>query len=556
MAPNRSIPAVLILAAHACLAPASLCFARQQGEAEPAARTILEAGRRAPASVSALIVLDRACVARQTPAGSAVTSVLDSLVYRGAMDGAWAELAARLGRTREQVFDELLGRRVVLMWKRGVGGADGAWAMMTTVPLETERRLRERLEVSPRKIVAGHAVMAVENGRIELTSERGARWATLLVAPASNTALFDEIIPTLVSGPAAPLSADVRFASLSALGDGELLVFLDQGGPQGAWFGAIARTNGASIEAGIRSGAAALGGCDALVTPWSSAMFERLSHDALFATIERPVAPRGRESALGAWLTQLPSLALGQEHAPLVGDHFALVGLEGDAGPSIAAALEVRSASLAAQPIDRLIAGAIALAGAPAPDGLGAEAATVRTASLTGATALPPMVRAALAGREVRWSYPLAARPFPIPTTASASVDAMPADAGWCIAGVGERAYKRVAASFTGPRGLAPRAPSEGPLEGAPACDVAPWVSLGMIRPAATIASLARVGVTLPPEATPLESVDLVRWAIRLDADNTMTGQAHVRCAEAPRFAPPETEAAETASAPKASTRP
>ncbi len=223
MVPLRPNPILCVLAA------ALLALAPRIASA---GAPIIEAGARVPANVDALVVLDRACVARQTPAGREIVRIVDALVNRGSVDGAWTELAAHLGRTREQAFDELLGRRVAVMTRRGPGG-EPAWAVMTVVPLETERRLRERLDVAPRKIVAGHAVMSVEHGQFELTSERTDKWATLLLAPASSPALFDEIVPTLASGPAAPLSADPRFASLASLGDGELLVFVNQDRAEG-----------------------------------------------------------------------------------------------------------------------------------------------------------------------------------------------------------------------------------------------------------------------------------------------------------------------------------
>lgn len=514
------------------LAPLALALAARVA---CAGGPIVEAAMRVPASVDALVVLDRACVARQTPAGREIVRIVDALVNRGSVDGAWTELATHLGRTREQAFDELLGRRVALMTRRVEGAAEPTWAVMTVVPLETERRLRERLDVAPRKIVAGHAVMAVEHGRFELTSERTDKWATLLLAPASSPALFDELVPTLVSGPAAPLSADPRFASLSRLGDGELLVWVDEAGPGGKWFGAVARTDAGSLQAGLRMGSRALEGCDANVTPWSPAVFHRLARGALVAMIERPAAPKGRESALGSFLTQLPELALGVEHAPLIGERLALVALDTARGPSVAMALEVRSASLAAGPIDRMFAGALTLAGAPNVVCDGSKPDDARSVRLDDAAALPAWVRGALSGRQVKWRYPLAARAHPAATSTPATVDSIPDDAGWCVAGVGEDAFERAVSTLTG--ACADRSTDEGD-DTDEAEPTAAWVSMGVARPAALVASLERASVALPPELRAFASISRARWAIRMDADNSMTGHATVRFSAAERPTP------------------
>lgn len=89
---------------------------------------------------------------------------------------SWTELSRRLGWTDIDTLERLFGGTGVMVFATHPADAaqprapfgDGpiVWALISDVSAETETRLRERLDVLPRAVVAGQAVLSIDRGDI------------------------------------------------------------------------------------------------------------------------------------------------------------------------------------------------------------------------------------------------------------------------------------------------------------------------------------------------------------------------------------------------------
>lgn len=164
-----------------------------------------------PEDLDLALVVDNAAQLRSTPVGAAALRFLGDSGSLKDIQDAWTALAGQLGWSEREAFDRLLGRRVVLASRAIDQGRERRWAILSDVSIETEQRLKERLQVAPRAIDQGHQILSVEGGRFELTSHRGAARAlrggpaggeavTLVLAPAGRSELFDQIVSGLAGG--------------------------------------------------------------------------------------------------------------------------------------------------------------------------------------------------------------------------------------------------------------------------------------------------------------------------------------------------------------------
>lgn len=168
--------------------------------AEPPELELAEVFAALPADVELVVGVNDAVNVRRRPIGLAVASALSSAGVTTELTPAWEGLAKELGIGELELFDALMGRRVVLATRLRTSGAGGAavreWALLCQVSTDIEQRVRERLQATPRSIDAGHQVLAIEKGAYALVTHRvpGAKTSTLVFAPSQRDGLLTDIV--------------------------------------------------------------------------------------------------------------------------------------------------------------------------------------------------------------------------------------------------------------------------------------------------------------------------------------------------------------------------
>lgn len=242
----------------------------------------LAAAAAMPASTDMVLVIENAAELRASPLGDAAVRFLLDTSDTAPTRQAWSSLSGQLGWSETETFDRLLGRRVVLVARGFSDEKTARWAMLSDISLDTDTRLRERLEASQRAIDQGHQILTIEKGKYELTSHRRKSASnasatqsssvetgdevTLVLGPSGRSELFDEMVGVLASGAAQPLDGNDVIAAASTAGTAEVLLLARLGDrPPGAGAEATAdRWGDYFILSGGRSGLAdrARTGCD------------------------------------------------------------------------------------------------------------------------------------------------------------------------------------------------------------------------------------------------------------------------------------------------------
>ncbi|MBL0920555.1 MAG: hypothetical protein IBJ10_00320 [Phycisphaerales bacterium] len=449
---------------------------------------VFEAARLAPADVDALIAVQDAAAIRRGEMGPAATAMIERALGEGDTARAWSALAARLGWSREEAFDRLLGSRVALI-VRGTAGDAPAWALVSEVSLDTEKRLRERLDVAPRAIVAGHTVLSVERGAYELSAERRARHATLILAPAARNALFDELVPLLAKGPAQALLNAPEFAEIAALGGGDILVFARSPEGGGAWAGAVARREGMRLVTNLVAAPRDTDQEIGAIEPWDASAAQAAGRNALFWTIERSLPAAFGASGLSTVVSGLPVLRLRERAADTLGDYLGLwVAPSAEGLPGVAAALEIQDLHDAPARADGLMSELLSTVGLDGLDFAGVEPRATRTVDLN-ASAVIRDSGLWEEGPVARWRF-------------AKTGEGAPAK-GWWIMALGAEAFDLAERSL-----------------GAP--DIAPpgarraWVGVGGARPAEALGALKRAGIDAGGPLLAASLVREVRWSIEV----------------------------------------
>lgn len=170
-----------------------------------------------PDSVDLVVVVERAADLRTSPLGGAAVQFLSESGILDELTKAWGALAKQLGWDEKETFDRLLGQRVVLLSRGAAGGEARRWAVLSDITVDTEERLKAKLQAAPRAIEQGHQILTVENGQYELTSHHRAGQAarkqgkavqrltptdrvTVVLGPTGKSELFDEMIGVLSRG--------------------------------------------------------------------------------------------------------------------------------------------------------------------------------------------------------------------------------------------------------------------------------------------------------------------------------------------------------------------
>jgi len=493
----------------------------------PARADVYTAAQLVPDSVTFLMVVDDAAGLRASELGPSAEALAQALSDFVETSEAWGRLAGQLDLSNEAAFDALLGRRAMLASRTRADGAS-EWAVISRISRATEDRLRLRLRPAPRAVVAGLPVLSVENGRFEMVVSRADPESTLVIAPSSNTALFDEIVGSLArGGPERPLGSTGPLRQIRVLGgEPAAMIFARPEADAPSWIAATATSDKASIQLRFMARFPdAAPGPDS-IKPWSITSLDEIAKDAFAMVVDWDALPQALRPAdiLGDSGVVRELVGLGKA-GPQNDPHGAspkgrsLVALLPSQDGVLDVVVALQSADVhALAPIgDRRIADALAGFGVvdqtrqqARQDFGGAFPEAVRSIDQAGALG-PLAVLGFDRGLTLAWTY----RAGGIPDGGDA--------AGWWTIGLGAPSVHRVSAVLARPDNPADRIP---------------WLSRGILRPSALLASFVERQLPLPESVARVFSrIERVEWKAVLAPDGLIVGDGQIDLVPAPHKA-------------------
>lgn len=475
-----------------------------------------------PADIDLFIAVDGATEWRQGAGGRLLEMGGTRMFASGDLADAWDGLAASLGLDGNRAFNELLGRRVVFAQRNppNAGGAP-SWVLISLVSRETEVLLRQRLKPAPRRVEKGMSVLSIEDGRFWLATIGDKTSATVMLAPSASSALFEELIGNLGRGADRNLAGSRLGEDLRSIqrgsdalllrktrdADGRLIVAL---------LGARRDPRGIGVSLLIRSEAAAER--VARVPLSGRRMFDDLSGDAFAAAVQWNVSEVARAIGIEPPALPLPQMLMNFEGRAWLGGRVAYFISPGrGAGVEAALAIESTDVRSLAPAGDRLIAELLRgwWAGPEAIEhdarlldfeGMYPEAVREVNLSPVGAADRAAGPGGWMDGVRLAWCYPPALKKQP------------PGGGGWWVIGLSAASARKLT-------GVLPSASD-------PEEQVAPWISLGVIRPAAISRALAERQLVVP---SPLDAVldatrglESVEWSLMRGDGHSIRGDATV----------------------------
>lgn len=506
----RSHSARLIVSAALCLL--GLASALRAGDAASAASIV-------PADVELFMVVDDAAAWRRGPGGKLLESGGRALAEAGDLARAWKGLAAALDMDEGRAFDELLGRRLVFAQRSAKDpAATSPWVVVSLVSNETEALLRRRLRPAPRRVERGITVLALEDGRFWLATTGGKHNATVMLAPAAAPELFDDMLATLGRGIERSLLGSKMGEDLRSIQRGAgALLFAKRRDDDGrlVLIGVGAKRSQDGVEAGVLLRSGAIAEQVAGVQETSRAIFDSISKTSYFAAVEWSLP-----DLLGAMGIDLPALPLWPAFKNFEGMQWIgarrvySVSPRDGGGLRGAIALEATDPKALAAPGDRLIAQMLkgmwgyqegAAVDAATLDFEGVFPGAVREVNVSKSHAgksLEPWLKDA----RLAWAYP----------------SAEGESSGWWVIGLGSSLVESLTATLK----------DEANVGGAKH----PWISMGVVRPAALAAAVRAAGWPIPPEMTHAfevaQGVESFEWALMRSDGGSIRGQAKVRFGE------------------------
>lgn len=483
----------------------------------------------APAEADVVLAIVNASELRADAFGGAAVPLLTEALRGSELGAAWVALAQRMGWSPDATFDALLGERVLFVAKRNDGKAM-RWAVAADVSLDAERRLRERLDVAPRVIVGGKPILSVEQGRFELISERSRHGARIILAPAGERGMLDEVALTARRNTCAKRLAEApEFDDLARMPPGQALLFVRMPEPIGGWAGLSAKCEDTTISAHVltRPERSIIGAAE--VAPWSRAVFDRFAHGALAAVMEWRAGADDIPELCAPLVGLLPPLDDHPGALDALGERYAVVVRQRDNGaPTVSAAIELRDAGAFAPTGDAIIERLLSRLGLSATGIATMTPDTTRTVDL--APGLERLAKDAsavahaitLAGASVSWAFRSEAHDL-------VAFGGETPGAGWWIVALDGKAFEHAAIALCG-GAVTERG------------DARKWLSLGTARPSDLIEALDRVGARglttgagrLAGALRALGHVDRVDWSTELISDNEQASEVVVRLRPAP----------------------
>lgn len=497
-----------------------------------------------PADVDAAFCISDAAAASREPSGQATRRMTEELAGHLGLPAAWDELWRTLDLPADRAIDRLLGRRVLVAFRWQDGSPDPEWVVLSLIDGETERRIRTRLRPAPRAIHAGQAILALEDGRFVLTTrvwERPAadgspqargdgRRALIMLAPASNLGLFNDMLPRLSArGGASSLGDDPALRRMERLLASDVAVFArGSGRGEASVLGASWRRaealeqRGPGLDARLaRLDPTLSRGDDAPSPGIAGGRIDLLAEGALLTVAETlaeggSMTPDAGPGRIGIAVPRAPDLASiaraitmmldlpGDRADEAIGGRAVLrIDGSGRRHEPLGLTMAVASPSLGAlaPAADRMMAAMLAspAADTPGPDFRGCYPPAVRTAEI------PEQSRARLGGLigerpAIAWQY------APMRGARPVSEDAPWSMPGWWICrlddlGASESGASRHAAELRRVSRLLTDEDSAGSV-----------LTAGVVRPAGLLGAIASMGVPMPPAMGSLRWIDRIRW--------------------------------------------
>ncbi len=494
--------------------------------AEARARGVLGSVGGLPSDVDVVVAMDDVRGFVRSPVGATVLE----LVRRGGgfsqTSDAWDGLASELGWSSDEAADALLGGRTVFAarWveRRAAGDAPETggmvWAVLTELSPDAAAGVRRALKPVPRAVVGGRPVLSVEGGAMEMVVDSGGGTARLVLGPAGDRSLLLAMVGVLDGeGPRDAFGRTRLFREVERVGrDADTMVFFRSRGTGDLWCALVGQRSELSIETNFLIGVPGLAEHGAQIEPWNRRTFEQLSNDAYVVVLDMSEfsweeGQRGGGVAALAGLGLPPGLA--PEISALVSDRFALVVRPGETGPiEVAVGLETVDTAEMARAGDRLLCRYLR---GLAPDDR-------ECGRLEGFEQMPPTaVRSVDMSRLVGSLEPFGWEAGPHVTWRS-RVEHEQCNAGqhhgWWTVGVGPAAVESLGRNLVCEEGKAGLS--------------LPWLSLGMLKPAALIERLESSGVPLPPLMDPLRGIREVRWQASEAGRGIVQGSGRIAVSE------------------------
>lgn len=276
----------------------------------------VQAACRLPRSADLIVVVEHGAELRNSRLGAAAAQFLQEAQGLNQSREAWSVLAAQLDWSESETFDQLLGGRVSLVSRASADGKTMLWVLLSDVSIDTDIRLKQRLESAQRSIDQGHQILSIEKGKYELTSHRHTtisstsgtspaansrddRTVTIVLGPTGQSELFDELVAMLAQGAKDPLTGTDVLEVAGAAGEAEVLVLGRLvGGPTQSkdntdlwsrFFMLAGRRSdplGAELEARFVYRDPSRRESNLAIKPTSDASFRALSSDALLTIVQ------------------------------------------------------------------------------------------------------------------------------------------------------------------------------------------------------------------------------------------------------------------------------
>ncbi len=175
-----------------------------QADAAETIKTI----RAAVPSADLIVVLDDGAGQRQSAPGRAFTAILSDFGIgknEGEFTRAWSQLARMFGVDNGKAFDELFGKRMILVTQDTTITGFGSWAIATVVPEDLGITVIKKLGAKGRETVVGQTVYAIEGGayRVSLLKPRSSKQSDdnrlLVFSPKDSSELLSRLVRGLVT---------------------------------------------------------------------------------------------------------------------------------------------------------------------------------------------------------------------------------------------------------------------------------------------------------------------------------------------------------------------
>jgi len=199
-----------------------------------------------PNDVSVFVHIEDAASLRTQFADRPIQRWIERVLGRSEASEAWQRLAARLDLSETALFDAVLGERFTFVAMQSPLESEslGAWALLTTIDPAARRGLMHRLRPAARLPRHNMPLAALPDQGLVLASDGD----LLIIGPAEDDVLFNEMLARLAAPKADALAFDHRLEAAKTLGDGQAAIYMRHEPPMGGFSLAVASLNGDELR--------------------------------------------------------------------------------------------------------------------------------------------------------------------------------------------------------------------------------------------------------------------------------------------------------------------